>query len=217
MPRLQCLIPITLAILFSIQVMAAPNLLLECLGKEEAKLHAEKSVGVLYRLNQEFINDLATSNDITLKKKFVDEICQSKIHSPSVALLRLLLLKESYIYDLSLAGVDESMRPFKMGYIDEFQKQIPRLFIQYISGLQAELPTHDCLIKAIPELTYFNDHLKYLEDELNSHDLIKDKKKIEMIFIKLQNIKKIKKDCEGQAILQLKNLKKVKKKKSTKL
>jgi hypothetical protein len=217
MRTLYSLMLITLAVLYSIQVQAAPNLLLECLGKEETLFHKEKISGVLFRLNQEFINELATSNDITLKKRFVDEICQSKIHSPSVALLRLLLLKESEIYDLSFSEIDAGMRPFKMGYINEFQKQIPRLFIQYISGLQAELPTHDCLNKAIPELNLFNNHLKYLEEEMSTHDIIKDKNKIEIIFIRLQKINEIKKGCEAEALLQLKKLKKVKKKKSANL
>lgn len=217
MRTLRPLMLITLAILYSIQIQASPNLLLECLGKEESLFHKEKTVGVIFRLNQEFINELATSNDITLKKKFVDEICHSEIHSPSVALLRLLLLKESDIYDLSFSEIDASMRPFKKGYINEFQKQVPRLFIQYISGLQAELPTHDCLNKAIPELDLFNNHLKYLEEEMSTHDIIKDKKKIEIIFIKLQKIKEIKKNCEIEALLQLNKLKKMKKKKSANL
>jgi hypothetical protein len=206
--------------LYSIRPLAAaPNLLLQCLAKEESRLHKEKSLGVLYRLNQEFINELATSNDISLKKNFVDEICQSKTHSPSVGLLRLLLLKESDIYDLALSDVESSMRSFKMGYINEFQKQIPRLFIQYISGLQAEMATADCLPKAIPELASFNERLKYLEEEMSIHDVIKDKNRIEKIFTKLQNIKSIQKNCELAAALKLKKLKdrEVKKKEGTEL
>ena len=118
---------ITLVLLYGTEILAAkkPNLLLECLAREEMRLHKEKNQGALFRLNQEFINELASSNDINLKKHFVEEICDSKKHSPSVGLLRLLLLVESDIYDLSLSEVEPSMRPFKMGHINEFQKQIP--------------------------------------------------------------------------------------------
>lgn len=197
---------ITLALSYGTQIYAAPNLLLQCLAKEESLLHKEKNQGVLYRLNQEFINELASSNDIALKKHFVDEICQSKKHSPSVGLLRLLLLVESDIYDLSLSEVEPSMRPFKMGYINEFQKQIPRLFINYLSGLQAEMATPDCLVKAIPELVVFNERLKYLEEEMSTHEVIRDKAKIEKIFTKLQNLPAIKKHCQQEAVRKLRRL-----------
>lgn len=219
MIKLQLMSLVTLVFLYSIQSYAAPNLLLQCLAREETLLHQEKKTGVLYRLNQEFINELASSNDITLKKKYIDEVCQSKSHSPSVALLRLLLLKESEIYDLSLSEVESSMRPFKMGYIEEFQKQTPRLFIQYVSGLQAEMPTFDCLSKAIPELAILNERLKYLEEEMTTHEVIRDKKRIETIFSKLQNIKDIQKNCEMTALKRAQKLKstKVKKKEGPKL
>ena len=201
---------IALSFLYGTEIFAASNLILQCLAKEESQLHKEKAQGVLYRLNQEFINELASSNDIALKKAYVDEICNTKKHSPSVGLLRLLLIKESDIYDLSLSEVDPTMRPFKMGYINEFQKQVPRLFIQYISGLQAEMATSDCLVKAIPEITFFNERLKYLEEEMNMHEVIRDKNKIDMIFTKLQNITSIKENCVR--IASIKSQKKVKKK-----
>lgn len=174
---------------------AAPNLLLRCLAKEEEVLHKKSSQTTLFRLNQEFVNELAGSNDINLKKTYVDQICNSRTHSPSVNLLRMLLLKEHEIYDLSFSGVGASMRPFKMGYVNEFQKQVPRMFISYLSGLQSELATPDCLEKAIPELKGFNDKIKYLEEEVSTHQLIGPKNKIETIFRKLENFKTIQKNC----------------------
>ncbi|MFA6235891.1 MAG: hypothetical protein WC635_01080 [Bacteriovorax sp.] len=195
------------ALLYGTQIYAAPNQLLQCLAKEEAGLHKEKNQGVLYRLNQNFLNELATSNDIALKKNYIDEVCKSKKHSPSVSLLRLLLLKEADIYDLSLSEVDVTMRPFKMGYINEFQKTIPHLFVQYISGLQAEMATADCLEKAIPELKTFFERLKYLEEEMKTSEVISDKKRIDKIFNKLEQIKAIKKNCDKIATNNLKKLK----------
>ena len=180
---------------YSSQTRATPNLLLQCLAKEEAGLHKKAVQNALFRLNQDFVNELASSNDINLKKVYVDEICQSKDYSPSVGLLRLLLMKEHEIYDLSLSSVDISMRPFKMGYINEFQKQVPRIFIQYLSGLQSELATPKCLIKAIPELKGFIEKIRYLEEEVSTHHLIIDKKRISIIFTKLKKFHAIKRQC----------------------
>lgn len=196
---LNLLFLLALSFLNSSRIYASPNLLLQCLAKEEAQLHKEKAQGVLYRLNQEFINELASSNDIYLKKNFVDEICHSKKFPPSIGLLRLLLLKESGIYNLSLSNTDSATYPFKMGYINEFQKQVPRFFIQYISGLQSEMATPDCLNKAIPEIAIFSERLKYLEEEMSIHEVIKDKNRIDRIFTKLQNIKIIKLSCAKEA------------------
>ncbi len=180
---------------YTSQASAAPNLLLQCLAKEEELLHKKELQNALFRLNQEFVNELASSNDINLKKNYVDEICQSKEYSPSVGLLRLLLMKEHQLYDLSLSGVEISMRPFKMGYINEFQKQVPRMFIQYLAGLQSELATPYCLEDAIPELKGFNEKIKYLEEELSTHQLITQKNKIEAVFTKLKKFHEIKRKC----------------------
>lgn len=192
----------------SAEIQAAPNLLLQCLAKEEERLHKKEMQNALFRLNQDFVNELASSNDINIKKNYVDQICHSKEFTPSVGLLRLLLIKEHELYDLSLSGVDASMRPFKMGYINEFQKQVPRIFIQYLSGLQSELATPDCLEKAIPELTGFNEKIKYLEEEISTHQLITQKSRIEAVFKKLKNFDSIKKQCALKAKKKLEALKK---------
>lgn len=185
---------------FSAEIYAKDNLLLRCLGKEEEKLHKEKTQSVLYRLNQNFINELATSNDIAIKKNFVEEICKPKAKfPPSVGLLRLLLLNESDVFDLSLSEVDPSMRSYKMAFIREFQKQVPHFFVSYLAGLQEEMPDAHCLTNAIPEITAFNQRLKYLEEEITVHDLLSQKKKIDKIFTKLKNIKSIASSCEKAA------------------
>ncbi len=196
----------------STEIHAAPNRLLHCLAKEEERLTKKNTQNALYRLNQEFVNELASSNDIMLKKAYVDQICHSKDYSPSVGLLRMLLLKEHELYDLSLSGVDASMRPFKMGYINEFQKQVPRMLINYLAGLQAELATPDCLEKNITELKGFNEKIKYLEENLTTHQLITQKDKLDSIFKKLKTFNEIKLKCE--AIARNKELRLKKKQKS---
>lgn len=199
---------------YSSQADAAPNLLLQCLAKEEETLHKKEIQNALFRLNQEFVNELASTNDINVKKIYVDEICKSKDYSPSVGLLRLLLIKEHQLYDLSLSEVDISMRPFKMGYINEFQKQVPRMFIQYLAGLQSELATPNCLENAIPELKGLNEKIRYLEEELSTHQLITQKKNIESIFTKLKKFHEIKRQC---ALKKSKSDDALKKKQNTKL
>jgi hypothetical protein len=199
-------------LLFSFEINAKANLLLQCLAKEEEKLHIAKDQSALYRLNQNFLNELASNNDISIKKNFVDEICNQKKGSPSVEFLHLLLIKESDIYDLSLSEVDGTMRPFKMGYINEFQKQVPHLLIAYLSGLQSEVEDPNCLNNAIPEIKILTEKIKYLEEEISMHQIVSDKKKIETIFKKLKNFKEIKNNCLRKEQKKLKLIKEKNKK-----
>lgn len=199
---------------YTSQASAAPNLLLQCLAKEEEALHKKEVQNALFRLNQEFVNELASSNDINVKNEFVYEICHSKEYSPSVGLLRMLLIKEHQLYDMNFSSVDVNMRPFKMGYINEFQKQVPRMLIQYLAGLQSELATPYCLENAIPELKGFNEKIKYLEEDLTTHQLITQKNKIDSIFIKLKKFHEIKLRC---ALKKKKSIDALKKKQNSKL
>jgi hypothetical protein len=52
-----------------------------------------------------------------------------------------------------------------------------------------------------------------LEEEMSTHEVLRDKSRIEKIFTKLQDIKKIKEKCAHQASMQSRS--KVKKKEST--
>lgn len=196
---LRLFFPVVLSVLslFSAEINAAPHLLLRCLAREENEFSQKHLQSPLSRLNQDFVNELASSNDINFKKVYVDEICSSEKanSSPSLTFLRLLLIKEHELYDFSLSNIDLSIRPFKIGYINEFQKQVPRIFVQYLANLQSELPTPRCLENKIPELAEFYNNLKHLEEEVPTHQLIKQKHLIETIFLRLKNFNSFKKEC----------------------
>ncbi len=194
------LISLFYVICTSAEIYAAPNPLLHCLAKEEAQLFKQKNLGSLYRLNQEFINELASSSDITLKEHFINEICETKTTSPTIKLLRMLLLKESEIYEYSqIAETDQSAQIIQKSSINEFQKQVIRFFTHFLASIQSEMATPYCLEKAIPETKILFDRLKYLEEEISFHELLKDKNKIESIFKKLEFLPSIKRECVRNA------------------
>ena len=196
MTKRKILISLFFIICSSTEIYAALNPLLHCLAKEEAQLFKQKNTGSLYHLNQEFINELASSSDITLKEHFINEICETKTTSPTIKLLRLLLVKESEIYDYSQSEeADQSAQIIKKSSINEFQKQVTRFFTHFLASIQSEMATPDCLEKAIPETKILFDRLKYLEEEMSFHELLKDKSKIESIFKKLEFLPSIKREC----------------------
>lgn len=184
-----------------------PNELLICLAKEEESLHKKKSQSALYHLNQIFINEIASANDIAINKKYLPEVCQNKEYSPSVAFLRLLLLKNKEIYELNTSGKGSELHLFLTGRIDEFQKMIPQIFIQYISLLQQELATPHCLENAINEIKAFNQKFKHLEAELSFREIVSEKSTIENIFKKLLKYHEIKKNCQIEAEKSMEKIK----------
>lgn len=204
------LIPLLLTFFISYELEAKnkTNKLLQCLAKEEEFLMKTKAELPFGKLNQELVNELAGSNDIMLKSHYVNEICNNVLYHPSVNLLRMLLLKEKEIYDLNFEGIEDNLKPFKLGYIYEFQKQVPRIFTQFISSLNAEMPDAHCLEKSIPEIKVFNEKLKYLETEITTKELVKNKKEIEAIFLKLRKFKSIKQKCQRQVDAKLEKIKK---------
>lgn len=186
-----------LSIFISFSALSAerPNRILQCLAKEEEQIIKRKLDFSIAKLNQELVNELAASNDIMIKNSYVDDICEHPYYSPSVNLLRLLLIKENEIYDLNFDDLDRTQKEFKLSYIADFRKQVPNIFVTYVSSLNAQMPDAYCLERHIPEIKKFNEKMKYLENEIATKSLIQDKKQIDAIFMKLRNIKEIKQKC----------------------
>lgn len=200
----KCLLFLSCFVCLSAFSATRPNRILQCLAKEEEKIIKEKLDFSIAKLNQELVNELAASNDIMIKDSYVDDICEHPYYSPSVNLLRLLLIKENEIYDLSFDDLDRAQKEFKLSYIADFRKQVPNIFVTYVSTLNAQMPDAFCLERHVPEIKKFNEKMKYLENEITTKSLIQDKKQIDAIFMKLRKVKEIKKLCEREAKRQKK-------------
>lgn len=194
----KCLLFLSYLVCFGAFAETRPNRILQCLAKEEERIIKNKLDFSIAKLNQELVNELAASNDIMIKDSYVDDICEHPFYSPSVNLLRLLLIKENEVYDLTFDNMERAQKEFKLSYIADFRKQVPNIFVTYISTLNAQMPDAHCLQRHVPEIKKFNEKMKYLENEITTKSLIQDKKQIEAIFMKLRNVKEIKKLCENE-------------------
>ena len=174
---------------------SAMNPLVGCLGQEELRLHKAKRTGPVYKLNQLFLNDLVSAGDITLKEKYFERVCKRPTFTPSVDLMREILIEGKKIFRLSNRVTNAGIRNFQLSTITEIKRLIPHIFFSYLSDLQSQTATHDCLPKYIPDLKYFQDRFKYLENELGTDQLIKEKDRISNIFNSLKKLPSIKKKC----------------------
>ncbi|MBK22733.1 MAG: hypothetical protein CME70_01905 [Halobacteriovorax sp.] len=175
---------------------SAMNPLVGCLGREELRLHKSKRTGPVYKLNQIFLNDLVGAGDITLKKEYYLKVCVSPVFTPSVDLMREVLLDGEKVFILSNRVTNASIRNFQLSTIQEIKRRIPHIFFSYLSDLQSRTATPDCLTKYIPDLRYFQNRFKYLENELGTTQLINEKRRIKNIFNSLKEFQNIRKKCQ---------------------
>lgn len=177
-----------------------PKTLLECLGQEEAKLHFSKVGGAIFRLNQRLVDYFSQEQTLSIRPEYLKEICRYQKFGPSIHFLEKAVLLERQLF--TIQNEDERMR------FEEFYRELPGIFIQYMSDLQVSMPIADCLSNQIKELKSFFYEYRYLESNLKIEYFFRNKKNLQSIFKKLQNLDAIYQHCEEE-----KNKQKSKKKK----
>jgi hypothetical protein len=190
------LLSLTLVMIF-FPVQRAHGLdILKCLGIEELILHKKKLTGPLYSLNQKFINEMSSWGQVNIKKSQLTDICESKVFSPSVNLLRHFLLYGESFFEIKTYQRTESNIAMQKSLLNSLLLKVPSIFFSYLASLQGLADDPHCLNEKIPELNYYIYQFKYLEDEISFKDLLKDKQKLGKIFVKIQNLDSILRSCK---------------------
>lgn len=181
-------------LLFSLTAAAAPSELLRCLGSEEQALHKAKSLGPDYQLNQQLISELIQVQNVDLAPEYLTKVCPLKITNPSRRLLALLLDKgpSVFSYKTQMTSLEKSIAT---SMLEDFMQSVQQSFLSYIASVQQEAPTADCLKKNIPELDLLFVDIKYLEEDVETKYLFKDKGLAEKIMTKLLNYPVMLKSC----------------------
>ncbi|MBF0360099.1 MAG: hypothetical protein HQK49_03770 [Oligoflexia bacterium] len=177
--------------------------IIKCLAQEESIIHKNKVNGPIYSLNKELLNELVIDESISVKEKYLKEICSFKEFSPSVFLLQHLLIEGKEIFSIndnqsnsSNVFEDQTEKPRALYLIDNLMDLAPSLFINYLMELQNMTPSATCLEVKIPELAKYLQNYQYLEEEeYAGTKIVFDKEKIKIIFEKLKNFDKIYKEC----------------------
>ena len=66
----------------------------------------------------------------------------------------------------------------------------------YLNEVQGLMPTAYCLTTHIPEVQFFYDRYKYLEEDLSGFQLIEDKNRLDQIFKKMKRVDIIMDQCK---------------------
>lgn len=173
------------------------NPLMKCLGMEELKIHKGKVYGPIYKLNQHFINELAPLYGLTLKEESLNRVCRDNQFSPSVNLLQELLIYGRSAFFIAPNSEKGGVDALATSSLEGFLEKVPHVFFNYLSQLQALAPKAPCLEQGIPEIKFFMDRFKYLEDHTGTQALIEEEKsKVREIFRKLPKFDEIIKSCK---------------------
>jgi hypothetical protein len=141
------------------------RLLLRCLGEEEKKFHTKKQTGPLYDLNQKLISEMVQIPLADISPEYYQAICKMKKGSPSWKLLELSISQGRKIFDLpvSVIGIQKQMT---VGMIDDYLEATKEILLGFISQVQAQAPSAQCLKEEIPELDAFFTDIKYLQEDI---------------------------------------------------
>ncbi len=176
---------------------AKSETLLICLGREEETYHRAKKTGAAYQLNQKLIAKLVTSGGVRPKPRYLRQICHSKDFVPSVAFLRTVLLGGSEVFETPKTGRVNFDSQYRAD-MKTLYEETPRLFFDYLAGLQSLVTHARCLSQTIPEIDYFMGRYKYLETDYSASQLIDDRTKVEQIFQKLKGLDQIVDQCQKE-------------------
>jgi len=172
------------------------NPILCCLAHEEQALNdAHIASGPLYKLNNNLIDEMRNIDQMWPTPEQEQKICHHRDFSPSVALLRALLVDGMDVFvKASDDPLENSEGNLQNATAIGLVERAPRIFFDYISALQSGMDVPNCLNKHIPELMKFQNRLLDLENERVPGVLI-DPTQVKIIFAKLRNLDTYAKDC----------------------
>lgn len=175
--------------------------LLKCLGAEEKRLHLKKNLGPLYDLNQRLIAEILQIPDAQVKTVEYHDICSRKRPSESLHLLQASLHKGADLFEIP-GSVTGMQRSITKGMIDDYVEATKEIFLNFLSAIQTNAPTPNCLKEEIPELDSLFSDIKYLQEDVDMKQIIHGRD--EKIFEKLLTYSNAYKRCQARLKKKLK-------------
>jgi hypothetical protein len=129
-------------------------------------------------------------------------ICSGEKFSESWKLLELSMKKHKALFVIpkSITGIQRSMTE---GMIDDYLEATRDILIVFISQIQAQSPTPQCLKEQIPELDQFFTEIKYLQEDVDMKMIFQGKD--QRIFDKLKNYPLAFEKCRARLKKKLKS------------
>lgn len=179
-------------LLFAFECAAAfgASGLLKCLGAEEKRFHLNKRQGPVYDLNQKLISEIIQIPGAELKPEILRDVCRGGQFSESWKLLGHTLRSGKGIFVFR----DRSTAELASGMADDYVEASRELLVGFITAIQAEAPSADCLKQEIPKLDEFFFKIKALQEDVDMKQIFADYD--QKIFNDLKNYPKAFENCQ---------------------
>ncbi len=162
----------------------AASRLLQCLGAQEQRFHQQKASGAFYELNQKLIGELIQAHGVDGNASLLKQLCSQNPKS-AIHLLEAMLLDRQHWYIIHPSG-NNMQDSINRELIRELAQGAPELLLGFLSSLQAEAPTADCLEKHIPGISRLYNEVKWLQEEVDLRKITTKKSRLLKIFAGIQ-------------------------------
>lgn len=159
-----------LAFFLQTSTLFAAGDILKCLGTEEKRFHLNKRQGPVYELNQKLISEIIQIPGVTLKPEVLKDVCKPGQFSESWKLLEYTLRKGKSIFAFRKTANAE----LAAGMADDYIEASREILIGFITSIQAEAPSADCLKQEIPKLDEFFYKIKALQEDVDMKQIFEN-------------------------------------------
>jgi len=143
---------------------------LKCLGSEEKRFHLNKRQGPVYDLNQKLISEIVQIPGVSLRPDVLRDICRPGQFSESWKLLEHTLKEGKAIFLFK----NKSNAELASGMADDYIEASRDILIGFITSIQAEAPSADCLKREIPKLDEFFYKIKALQEDVDMKQIFEN-------------------------------------------
>ena len=183
---MKCIV-IICSLIMGLNAWAAPRdrQILKCLGEEERRFHLKKETGPVYDLNQRLIAEMLQIPHVEINDADYRAICSGQKFSESWKLLELSITKGRDLFVINDGKVAGMQKDMAMGMVDDYVEATREILLTFISQIQTQSPTPNCLKEEIPTLDNFFVEIKYLQEDVDMKTIFKGKD--QKIFEELKN------------------------------
>jgi hypothetical protein len=171
-----------------------PSKLMQCLGLQEQYFHKQKLAGPFVELNQAIIGELIQLTGIEGSKTLLRTVCRPSKTRP-LELIEAMLLDPHGWYAITpkLSGLELNI---SKELVKEMKQMLPEILLAFLSAVQGQMPTPDCLEKNIAGLTKLYQDVKWLQEEMDLSKITNARRRLVPIFKALHRYQEIAQMCE---------------------
>lgn len=137
--------------------------ILKCLGNEEKRFHLNKRQGPVYDLNQKLISEIVQIPGAQLKPEVLRDVCRPGQFSESWRILEHTLKKGKSIFIFP----NKANAELASGMVDDYIEASREILVGFITAIQTQAPSADCLKQEIPKLDEFFFKIKALQEDVD--------------------------------------------------